>query len=333
MEMIETYIQEVKRRLPEKSREDIGLELRSTIEDMLPDDYTENDVIAVLGTLGNPAVLASGYRDKPMHLIGPRFYDVYISLLRMIVPIAGTVALIPLVADYFINPKVGEAVIAILLNIIGEGICRLIDVSIQTFFWLTLTFAIIERVDKGKGNEPVTTKFTKWTPEDLKSITYVPKKRSISKIEVFGTLLWTAIWATAYFNAHSLAGIYEWSGDRTIFVTPAFNQDILIRYWPLVLLVIGSNIALAIYKFMKGQWTKKLAVLNALTEIVGIMAFLLIISNQSLFQTNFLTYMGNLFSVSANQFVYRVVWGSASIYIFFSLFNMYDGFRKAARDR
>lgn len=35
MNLIEMYIQEVTRRLPEKNREDITLELRSTIEDML----------------------------------------------------------------------------------------------------------------------------------------------------------------------------------------------------------------------------------------------------------------------------------------------------------
>lgn len=41
MKLIEIYIHEVTRRLPEQNREDIALELRSTIEDMLPDDYDE----------------------------------------------------------------------------------------------------------------------------------------------------------------------------------------------------------------------------------------------------------------------------------------------------
>ncbi len=36
MNLIETYVYEVTRRLPEKTRGDIALELRSTIEDMLP---------------------------------------------------------------------------------------------------------------------------------------------------------------------------------------------------------------------------------------------------------------------------------------------------------
>ncbi len=88
MNLIDVYIHEVTRRLPEKSREDIALELRSTIEDMLPDDYTEKDVEEVLSKLGNPAVLASNYSEKPMHLIGPRYFDVYVTLLKMIIPIA-----------------------------------------------------------------------------------------------------------------------------------------------------------------------------------------------------------------------------------------------------
>lgn len=69
MKLIEIYIHEVTRRLPEQNREDIALELRSTIEDMLPDDYDEKEVKAVLEKLGNPAILASEYRDQPMYLI------------------------------------------------------------------------------------------------------------------------------------------------------------------------------------------------------------------------------------------------------------------------
>ena len=82
MKLIEVYIQEVTRRLPEKNRGDIALELRSTIEDMLPDDYREEDVMSVLEKLGSPALLANGYRDQPMHLIGPRYFDVIHHVIK-----------------------------------------------------------------------------------------------------------------------------------------------------------------------------------------------------------------------------------------------------------
>lgn len=83
MSLIDMYVHEVAKRLPEKNREDITLELRSTIEDMLPDDYNEEDVKSVLKKLGSPVSLANGYLDRPMHLIGPRYFDVYTTLLKI----------------------------------------------------------------------------------------------------------------------------------------------------------------------------------------------------------------------------------------------------------
>jgi crotonobetainyl-CoA:carnitine CoA-transferase CaiB-like acyl-CoA transferase len=61
--LIEVYIGEVTRRLPESSRKDIALELKSTIEDMLPENPTEDEVKGVLNELGNPVQMANGFRD------------------------------------------------------------------------------------------------------------------------------------------------------------------------------------------------------------------------------------------------------------------------------
>src|SRR5690625_2325785 len=102
--LIKIYIQEITRRLPEKNRSDIVLELESTIYDMLPEDYTEEDVHKVLETLGNPAVLASKYNEKPMHLIGPKYYDTYLSLLKLILPIVGIVLFITIIAVDLFSP-------------------------------------------------------------------------------------------------------------------------------------------------------------------------------------------------------------------------------------
>ena len=139
-----------------------------------------------------------------MHLIGPRYFDVYITLLKMILPIAGVISLISMVATYILDYSGEEAIINVVIAIIGEGIGTLLEVGLQVFFWLTIVFAIIERTDKGKDTEPLTASLKKWTPDDLKNITYIPKKKAITKVEVFGSLLWTAIWATLYFYANQL---------------------------------------------------------------------------------------------------------------------------------
>lgn len=329
MKLIEVYIQEVTRRLPEKNRGDIALELRSTIEDMLPDDYREEDVMSVLEKLGSPALLANGYRDQPMYLIGPRYFDVYISLLKMILPIAGVIALISMVASNVFHYSGNEAIINMVISIIVEGIGTLLDVGLQVFFWLTLVFAIIERTDKEKGSEPLTSNLKKWTPDDLRNITYIPKKRAISKLEIFGSLLWTAIWATLYFYANQLVAVYENKGEGLEFVTPVFNQEVLISYWPLVLISIGMEMILALYKFIKGQWTNKMAIFNTIYEVVATIILIVIFSNPNLLHQKFLPYMTDLFTITGVQLANWLVGGTIILFVVFAVINIVDGFRKA----
>ncbi|MGG3804246.1 HAAS signaling domain-containing protein [Metabacillus fastidiosus] len=330
MNLIEVYIQEVTRRLPEKNRDDIALELRSTIEDMLPDDYNEEDVKAILEKLGNPVTLASRYRDRPMHLIGPRYFDVYVTLLKMILPIATVISLISIIPEYFIDYHGEEAVTNVVLNIIGLSIWGIIEVGIQVFFWLTLMFAILERTDKGRDEHPLTASLKKWTPDDLKNIAYIPKKKAISKFEVFGSLMWTAIWATIYFYAHHLLGVYEGDGNGLEFVTPSLNQEVLLQYWPIVLVVIGLEIALALYKLIKGQWTKKMAISNTVLQLIATVGLIVILLNPNLLNKDFITYMMDLFTVTNNQLQTWIVGGGILIFIICAAISVFDGFRKAS---
>ncbi|MBY0123774.1 HAAS signaling domain-containing protein [Bacillus sp. S/N-304-OC-R1] len=324
MNLIDVYIQEVTRRLPEKNREDIALELRSTIEEMLPDHYSEEDVKSALQKMGDPVVLASGYRDQPMHLIGPRYFDIYVSLLKMILPIAAVVAFISVIAEYISGFNDEEAIINVVLDIIGFGIWRIIEVGIQTFFWFTIVLAVIERVDKDKDSLPLSAAFKKWTPDDLKNISYIPKQKAISKYEMFFCLMWTAIWATLYFYANQLIGIYEGGKDGLTLAAPAFNQEILLQYWPIVAAIIVFEIALTLYKFINGQWTKRLAIINAIHELIVTVTLTIILLTPNILTPEFVAYKAS--------FIYFDTWLIAVIIIIFIIFaviNAVNGFRKA----
>ncbi|PRT31530.1 HAAS signaling domain-containing protein [Bacillus wiedmannii] len=329
MNLIDIYVEEVAKRLPEKNREDIILELRSTIEDMLPDEYNEEDVKSVLEKLGSPVSLANGYLDRPMHLIGPRYFDVYTTLLKMIIPIAAVIALIAMVAENFVGYDGEQAVLNVILNLIGKGIGEIIEVGLHVFFWLTLVFAVIERTDKEKDPQPLTTSLKKWTPDDLKNISYIPKKKAISKFEVFGGLMWTAIWATLYFYANHLVGVYHGTESGLKFVAPTFNQDVLLQYWPIVVIVIVFEIGISLYKLVQGQWTKKLALGNAILQIVGTIVFIVIVVNPHLFNEGFITYAANVFTTSPEEFKKWLIGGGIIIYIISAALNIFDGFRKA----
>lgn len=328
MELIELYIQEVTRRLPEKNREDIGLELQSTIADMLPENHTEQDVKAVLLKLGDPVTLASGYRDRPMHLIGPRYYDVYISLLKMILPIAAVISLIALIGD---NPfrDTENTVVDAILKIIGKGIAGIISTSIQVFFWLTLSFAIVERLDPSKDQSPLTKDLKPWTPENLKDIPNISKIKAVPMIEVFASLLGLSVFAALYFNAENLLGVYEKRNGSLIFVTPSFNQDVLNSYWMLVSCVFIIGVLLAIYKLFLRQWTLKLAIFHAIYQLLSTLTFIIIISNPNLLNPEFIAYQKTLFSI--DDWKTSIYWGLIIITSFFAAYDSYQGFRKAIR--
>ncbi|MDV7764619.1 hypothetical protein [Peribacillus sp. CSMR9] len=326
MELIELYIQEVTRRLPEKNRGDIALELQSTIEDMLPVDHTEQDVKAVLLKLGDPVILASRYRDRPMHLIGPRYFDAYICLLKMILPIAAVISLIGLVGD---NPfrDMGNTVVDAILIIIGKGITGIISTGIQVFFWLTLSFAILERMDTSKDQSPLTKDLKPWTPENLKVMPNISKKKAVPMIEIFASLLGLSVFAALYFNAANLLGVYEKRNGSLIFVTPSFNQEVLNSYWLLVSCVVIIGVLLAIYKLFLRRWTLKLALFHAIYQLLYTLTFIIIISNPDLLNPEFLAYQRTLFSI--DEWKSSIYWGLILIFIIFAAYDTYQGFRKA----
>ena len=329
MKLIDIYIQEVTRRLPDKIRTDIDLELRSTIEDMLPENFGEDDVKEVLNQLGNPVVLANGYKDQPMYLIGPRYFDVYISLIKMILPIAVGIALIAFITEFFIGYNGEGEIINVILAVIGKGIGTIIEVGIQFFFWVTLTFALIERFDKEKDPQPLTASLEKWTADNLKNIAYIPKRKAISKLEVFGGLIWTAIWATLYFYANRFVGVYEGNGGRVEFVMPALNQEVLLQYSPIIMTIIGFEIAFSLYKLLKEQWTKRMAICNTILQIFVTTIFIVILTNPNIMTQTFIVYMTDLFEITKDQFNMWIVGSVICIFIVGAVINVYDGFKKA----
>ena len=322
MNLIDKYIQEVTRRLPEKNRKDIALELRSTIEDMLPKQYSEEEVKEVLKELGNPAILANGYNDRPMYLIGPRYYEMYIIILKITVPIAAIISFVSLLAHQLITFNGSDAVLNIILNIFTGGIVAVMETCLQTFFWVTLAFFIAERVESSKDNEPVNFKFKKWSPEDLMDIPNLSKKRISDGERVF-SLFGTSLWVTCYFYADHVFGVYEKGEQGLIFVTPALNQGVLLSYLPMIIVVIVLEVSLTIYKLIERKWTKKLALYNTVLQIAVTTIFVLILTNPNLFEIDFKVWAG------FNEGIVKTV--AIVIFITGALWNIFDSYKNVMK--
>ncbi|WP_342510397.1 hypothetical protein MKY34_10760 [Sporosarcina sp. FSL K6-1522] len=335
MELIEVYIQEVTRRLPEKMRDDIALELRSTIEDMLPDNYAEVHVKQALEKLGNPASLAAQYRDRPMHLIGPKFYDAYIAILKLTLTIVSIVVLsLFLLQKIAALSSVESWSLLTISSVIGEAIWIVLEAAIQNFFWVTIVFIILERTISPNVHVPLTLAGTPWKPDDLKGIPNVPLKKAITKSEIGFGFFWLIIWAAVYFKAINLIGVYtSTEGQKGLdFLMPVFQHDVLLSYWPIVSLLLLLELFLLAYKAKIRQWTFKLATSNAIIHLIGIMAFIFIASNPNVLNPEFVTFFSQLLDNSQDNLSSSLNWIYGIIVlavIVTSLLDSYTGFRKA----
>lgn len=287
MDLIERYIQEVTRRIAKKSRQDIAMELRSTIDDMLPEDYSENEVKEVLQELGDPAQLANQYEDKKQYLIGTEYYDRYISVLKIVA--------LPIVVIIFLTEWIGGMVVSngeiqvadSMIQTFGSIIITTLNSLAQLFFWITLIFVCIERYVKTKDNSM---KSSKWNPEALK-ISMIPAEKQIKKRDVFWSLFWTLLWAVILLSAGRYIGFHRSSNESNIFY-PLFNQDVLINYAPMIIAVTVLSIGLAIYKLVKEEWTNLLVGLNVVDHIFFIVLLCFMVSNPNLFNPQFIASVG-----------------------------------------
>lgn len=331
MNLIETYISEVTQRLPEKIRDDIAMELRSTIEDMLPDQYTDKDVEDVLMKLGDPVKLASEYNNKPRYIIGPMFYESYINVLIVAAIISVVVSSLTLFVNGMITFE-GDKSLFTLLAFIGQLCLKMflssLTVLFQVFFWVTIVFIMIER--SGVSNGDIYTRKKKtWSPSDLYQLKKVVTKRQIPKAEVFFSLFWTAIWSIILFNSSEMIGWYEASGKGLEGLTlkaPLFNEEVLFSYAPFIVLLILIEVGLAIYKFFIGRWTYLLASLNVIYHFISVGLLCFMLTDQTLYNQSFTEKLYDTVpDVPAFWFISTI----AAVIAVFSIIDIISGFNKA----
>ncbi|WP_104134626.1 permease prefix domain 1-containing protein [Cryobacterium sp. Y62] len=142
--LTQRYITGTTKNLGAASEGDVRAELEASNADAL-DARIEQGVQradaerAVLTELGDPALLAAGYGDRPLHLIGPRHYLTWARLLRILLTTLPLITFIgAALVESFSNDSIGE--------IIATGIPAGLSVGVPVAFWVTLVFAVLERI-------------------------------------------------------------------------------------------------------------------------------------------------------------------------------------------
>jgi len=183
--LTERYVQAALRGLPPQQRSDIERELRTSIADAVDAKMEAGSDAAVaereaLTELGDPARLAAGYADRPLHLIGPALYLDYKRLLTTML-----VTVVPLVAAAIAIVRVisGDNALQVVGGVVGVALTTAVHIAT----WVTLLFAILERIHGARWSPT-----RMWTPDLLPE----PPSRQARTAELIGATVAGGVFLT-----------------------------------------------------------------------------------------------------------------------------------------
>lgn len=276
--LIDRYVYDVTRRLPEKSRPDVVKELRANIADMLPENASQEDIARVLASLGDPAKLSEQYRARPRYLISPAVFDDYLTVLKLVIPILAVVFLalhlFSSLADGPIEGSYGQVFASILAGALGS----LFSAVTNGFLWVTLAFALTEYFNGMQKRKD-------WTVKDLPDI---PPSNAvkISRVETIINMVLSALFLVMMTRYQHLIA---WFGNGLNGIsTPLFQSLAVSRYVPYLVALTACSWAVSAVKLYYGRWNAVTAVLHSLNAIAWAIASVLFLRSPDTFNPGFI---------------------------------------------
>jgi len=285
MSLIDRYIAEVGRHLPEKDRSDIEAEIRSTLEDMINErgraatKSTNDKIISeTLEQLGDPQLLASRYAPPKSYLIGPGWYEGYLKILQRILFTA-----LPIFAVVTFILRLTEDPLDF-MNAVGEAVGGAFNVGVQIWFWVTLVFVFLERSD-AKPDELQRPNAQAWTVAQLPEL---PKNRQISIAETvmnIASILFVLIWIALPFT---LARFQGNPGS-----VPFLHPNLWNLWLPLLFVIMSLTLVHEVFKLKIGNWTPALTATNVVLGLISITYTAALVITQDLVNPAFLAMLDN----------------------------------------
>lgn len=265
-ELVERYLYDVVRRLPENQRKDIEQELRSLIEDMIAEreeqeeEAGEECVKAVLNELGDPVKLARGYRGENNSLISGEYYDSYCFILKIVLICAGAGILISNIVSAFIHVAEAEQITTGIWNDI-TNIGNIPMVLIQVFGIITIIYAIMER-----NHVRVNVNDTAWSLEKLPDIPC--KKARISRGESVAGIVFGVLVAVMFCFTPQLMGAWI-NRDGVVTAIPIFNLAIWSAVCPLFLISVMAGVVDDFVKLVVGRYTYGVMTVTVIMDTIS----------------------------------------------------------------
>ena len=261
MQLVDRYLQAVKRYLPADQRDDILRELSANIlaemedrEAYLGRPLTEDEQSAILGRQGSPSAFAGRYRSAagilafgPV-LIGPLLFPFYVRILAL---------------NLFITLVLGSALRTFIAGQVAFS-TLLLPACIQ-FFVITAIFTAVERYGL----------LDRWNPRDLPALRDPLRiKRANTICEMLFTAAFVLCWLRIPGALHAVAFLFL-GPVASYFTSPSSHPLIFAPDWQLfylpVLVIVLLDLAQQGLNFAFPRWTRNRLIARVSLSFLGVL--------------------------------------------------------------
>ncbi|WP_104181928.1 permease prefix domain 1-containing protein [Arthrobacter sp. B0490] len=312
--LTDRYVWAAVRTVPEPQRSDLEPEIRELIEETVQARRVSGEEPvaaerAALVQLGDPERLAADYADRPLTLIGPRYYLEWLRLLKtllaVVVPI---VTVVVFLAQFLSRGDPGAA--------IGSAVATALGVTVHLGFWTTLVFVLLERA--GTADTGI-----QWSPEGLPALP--DHSRHARLPEFVASLVFLAALAAAIVWQHVSSVVRGPDGRAIALLDPA-----LWAFWlPWFLVLLLAEAAFAAWVYLR-DWSWAAAAMNLVLNLAFAVPAVLLWSGGRLLNPDFVAAVGwdPAVATGGGWTVASIVTGAV---VLVAAWDVVDGFLRARR--
>ena len=276
MDIIDRYAHEVGQYLPHRLRADVEAELRSLLTDSVEERSRTAGIAAseelaatVVREFGSPKDVAARYAPEAQYLIGPRLYPVYLTAVKVMLPILAALVLALVVVGRF--QEAGEPPnLAVFVRATGRFLwSALVNLGILTLVFALVDRAIRQREAAGAAFDPAK----------------LPPVNDPDKISYFGrifALYMIAILVLAFNFFPGWVALFVFHGSEgTVYplLTPDFS-----RYLPLLNAWWFLAFVLNLVVLRQGRWTRPTRWADFVLEVGNALILLTIVTGPPVFR-------------------------------------------------
>lgn len=311
--LTERYVIATISNLKPEARDDVRAELEASIADAIEARLDQGETPdaaerAVLTELGDPGILAAGYADRPLHLIGPRYYLTWRRLLKLLLAIVPVCAM----GGVALGKALDEASIG---EIIGTTVVVGLHAIVHVCFWVTLVFFVLERTGADTG--------AKWNLDQLPE----PTQTGAGRADAIASLVLVVLGVGAVFWDAAI-GFFPTDRGPIPLLHPGF--------WPwgitvlFAFFVAAACLSAAVYR--RRRWTFAFAAINSALAVAFAAWSLTLLVRGQLINPEFVSFVFTDNGLKADTMRTLAIISGFGL-VAFPLWGIIDGWIKAIRTR